>query len=151
MIFDTLSNLELYRPVVAGLQSVIDEMDRGDIYRLAPGSYMTADGKIPYIITEFDAYTERRPYMFHKSTTVVEIVLSGHDVMGIAWRENRDRTTGYDTKTDTGTLDGDPIGVFHGEEGRFAVFFPGEPYSLGMTPSGLPEKVKRVVFLLKEN
>lgn len=150
MIFDTLANMEMYRNLIPGMQTVIDVMDRGDVYKQEPGIYKTPDSRISYIITEIEAGTAPTPFMFHKETTVIEIVLSGHDLMSLAWRENRDRLISYDKTTDSGTIDGDPIAVYQSEEGRFAVFFPGEPYRIGVSSSGMPDKVKRVAFRIKD-
>lgn len=150
MIFDTLANLELYIPMVPHMKTVIDLMDRGEVYKDQPGAYGTPDSNVTYLVTEIEAGNQPGPFMFHRNTTVVEIVLSGHDLFSLAWRENKDSTIGYDNATDTGTLDGDPIAVFQGEEGRFAVFFPGEPYRLGVSSSGQTDKVKRIVFRIAD-
>ncbi|MFA7189103.1 MAG: YhcH/YjgK/YiaL family protein [Sphaerochaetaceae bacterium] len=150
MIFDTLANLELYVPAVPHMKTVIETMDRGDLYKEEPGAYKTPEPNVTYLITEFETSNKSDPFMFHKNTTVIEIVLSGHDLLSIAWRENRDQLLAYDKATDTGTIDGDPIAVYQGEEGRFAVFFPGEPYRLGVSSSGQPDKVKRVVFRIAD-
>lgn len=150
MIFDTLANLELYKPVVPGLETVIEVMDRGDVYSEEAGTYPTRNPQVTYLVTEFNSKTKAEPFLLHKNTTVVEITLSGHDLMSYAWRENKDRIIAFDKGTDTGTVDGDPIAVFHGEEGRFAVFFPGEPYKVGVSSSGQEDKLKRVVFRIQD-
>ncbi|MDD4083296.1 MAG: YhcH/YjgK/YiaL family protein [Sphaerochaetaceae bacterium] len=150
MVFDTLENLELYIKLVPEIKTITDVLDRGDIYREKPGFYTTPEENVSYLITEFDTSGEAKPFICHKNTTVLEIVLSGQDLMSLAWRENQERQIKYDSKTDLMTLDGDPIAAFTAIPGRFAIFFPGEPYRNGIAVEKENESVKRVVFTIKD-
>lgn len=150
MVFDTLENLEIYIPLVPHMKAVVEEMDRGDVYRKAPGVYTTPDPAVTYEVAELQATTKAGPYLFHKHRTEVLVVLEGADLLSLAWRENQDLLISYDKESDTGEVDGDPIAVFQGEEGRFAVFFPGEPHRIGVSSTGERDLVRRVAFRIEE-
>ena len=150
MVFDTLSNLELYLKLVPEIKTIIEVMDRGDIYRDKPGDYTTPDKDITYLITEFETSGQIKPFICHKHTTVIEIVLEGQDLMSLAWRENQNFQLKYDEKSDFMAVDGDPIAAFTAATGRFAIFFPGEPYRNGISVEKENQKVKRVVFKIKD-
>lgn len=149
MIFDTLDKLEMYIPAVNGLRAVIDAMDHDDVYNLGRGKYKTPDGNVNYEICEYKTVNSDVPFEFHKNTTVVQIVLEGQELISTTWRELKDQSPVFDDKADTGFFVAEPISVFTASKGRFAVFFPGEPYKVGIA-SGEPDSVKKVVFKIKD-
>lgn len=150
MIFDTLANLELYTKIVPNLPAAIEVMDRGDVYTDKEGVYPTPNPKVTYQIKEFNSSVKPGLFEMHKNKTVLEIVLSGRDLLSLAWRENKDQLVSYDKEKDLAMVDGDPIAVYQGEEGRFAIFLPGEPYRLGVSATGESDKVKRITFFIED-
>ncbi len=149
MIFDILANLEMYASVVPQIKTVAAAMDHDNVYELARGHYTTPDKNVTYDVIEYSTCDSDQRFMFHKNRTVVEIVLSGTELFSTSWRELCSGADIYDKNSDTGFINAEPISAFQGAQGRFAVFFPGEPYKSGVS-SGTSEAVKKVVFTIVE-
>lgn len=149
MIFDTLENLEMYIPVLPQIKTVAEAMDHDNIYDIGCGKYKTPDENVTYEVSEYLTAESDKPFVFHKKTTVVEIVLSGSELMSTTWRELKDGAPAFDKKTDTGIFAAEPITVLQAAQGRFAVFFAGEPYKSGIA-NGNSAMVKKVVFCIDE-
>ena len=149
MIFDTLDQLEAYIPVLPALRTVADTMDHDELYDKAPGKYSTKDPDITYTISEYLTSSSDRPFEYHKDHTVVVIILSGQELLSTSWRELKKQSLSYDREADIGFLEGEPISVLQAAQGRFAVFFPGEPCKGGVA-AGEPSPVKKAVFRIKD-
>lgn len=149
MIFDTLENLEMYIPVLPQLKTIAEAMDHDNVYELAPGKYKTPNENVSYEICEYTSSASDKPFEFHKNTTVVEIVLSGCELMSTTWRELKDQASAFDKKTDTGVFPSEPVTVLQAAQGRFAVFFAGEPYKTGISYAE-PVSVKKIIFRVDE-
>lgn len=148
MLFDTLENLELYLPVLPELQAVIEVMDKGDVYTMKDGVYPTSNPEVSYRIDSYQSGAEGTPYLIHRKTTVLMILLEGEELESLTWREAAKDATPYDSATDQCTCDGDPLVVIHAAVGRFCVFYPGEPHRSGL-PVVNPASCKRVTFLIR--
>ncbi len=149
MIFDTLSNLETYAAVIPSLVSVAEAMDHDDIYSLSPGVYNTPNPRVSYAVSETSTTASDQPFRFHRKRTVVEIVLSGEELVSTSWRELCEKDGRYSKDTDTGFLNAEPVSAFRASQGRFFAFLPGEPYKSGV--SGVESgPVRRVVFTISE-
>jgi len=149
MIFDTLENLEMYIPVLPQLKTIAEAMDHDNVYELEKGKYKTPDSKVSYEVLEYVSSSSDKPFEFHKNTTIVEIVLSGCELMSTTWRELKDQAEVFDKKTDTGIFPCEPVSVLQATQGRFAVFFAGEPYKTGISyADNVP--VKKVIFRVDE-
>lgn len=149
MIFDTLENLEMYAGVLPQLKTIAQAMDHDNVYELEKGKYTTPDPKVTYEVCEYTTNASDKPFEFHKNTSIVEIVLSGRELMSTTWRELKDQASAFDKKTDTGIFPADPITVLQASQGRFAVFLAGEPYKTGICYAE-PEPVKKVIFRVDE-
>ena len=149
MIFDTLENLELYFPLIDKLEVIADTMDHDDVYDKEPGSYTTRDSKVTYEVKSYITSEADKPFEFHKLHTDVHIVLSGQELLSTSWRELQRNCTAFDEKNDFGLFTAEPITVLQGAQGRFAVFFPGEPHKSGIA-AGEPGIVKKVVFKISD-
>ena len=149
MIFDTLENLEMYIPMVPKIRVVADSMDHDEIYDKPRGRYTTYDKDVTYEVQEGFTCDAASPFTVHKHQSVVCIVLSGHELESTTWRELKDEASAYDSKTDTSMFVAEPLSAIQGAQGRFTLFFAGEPYKIGVS-LGEAEKVKRVVFRINE-
>ncbi len=149
MIFDTLENLEMYSPLVDKIKVVADTMDHDDVYDKAPGKYTTRDPKVSYTVYSYVTSSADKPFEFHKKHTDVIIVLSGQELMSSSWRELQRNCNSFDEVNDTGFFVGEPISVLQAAQGRFSVFFPGEPHKSGVA-LGEPSLVKKVVFKIED-
>lgn len=148
MIFDILEKLEMYIPMEPKLKVVADSMDHDEIYDKGVGKYKTYDPDVTYEVREITTTNAETPFCVHKNTTVVSIVLSGHELASTTWRELKDQVPVFDAKTDTGLFTAEPISALQASQGRFLMFFPGEPYKTGVS-TGESEKIKKVVFCIK--
>ncbi len=144
MIFDTLDQLEMYIPLLPALRVVADVMDHDDVYEKEPGTYSTYDKKVSYTVMEYRT-SQSRQFEFHKDHTSVQIVLKGQELMSTTWRELKRQCENFNSTSDVGFLDAEPISVLQATQGRFSVFFPGEPYKAGVS-YGEPAVVKKVIF-----
>lgn len=144
MIFDTLDQLEMYIPLLPALRVVADVMDHDDVYDKEPGTYSTYDKKVSYTVMEYRT-SQSRQFEFHKDHTSVQIVLKGQELMSTTWRELKRQCENFNSTSDVGFLDAEPISVLQATQGRFSVFFPGEPYKAGVS-YGEPAVVKKVIF-----
>lgn len=149
MIFDTLENLELYVPILPQLKTIAEAMDHDNVYDLPAGHYKTPDSNVIYDIYEYDTSTSEKPFEFHKNHTIVQIVLSGNELMSTSWRELKNDAIGYDSKTDAGFFTAEPLSAIQASQGRFLVFFPGEPFKTGIAVAR-EEKVKKIIFSVLE-
>lgn len=145
MIFDILDQLEMYIPVLPALRVVADVMDHDDVYEKECGTYSTYDEKVSYTVMECKTSVEGRQFEFHKNHTCVQIVLRGQELMSTTWRELKRQCETFSENADVGFLDAEPISVLQATQGRFAVFFPGEPFKTGVA-YGEPAVVKKVIF-----
>ena len=149
MVFDTLNQLEMYIPVLPSIRLIADIMDHDDLYDMAPGSYKTKDPKVTYKILEYMTSAADCPFEYHKDHSDLMVVLSGQELMSTSWRELKKQSISYDQKTDTGYFNAEPISVLQASQGRFAIFFPGEPHKSGVA-AGEPSPVKKVVFKIED-
>ena len=149
MVFDTLDQLEMYIPVLPAIRLIADIMDHDDLYDMAPGSYKTKDPKVTYKIFEYMTSSADRPFEYHKDHSDLMVVLSGQELLSTSWRELKNQSISYDQKTDAGFFNAEPISVLQASQGRFAIFFPGEPHKSGVA-SGEPSLVKKVVFKIED-
>lgn len=144
MIFDTLDQLEMYIPLLPALRVIADVMDHDDVYDKAPGNYTTYDDKVSYTVAEYKT-SQTHQFEFHKDHTSVQIVLKGQELMSTTWRELKRQCETFNASSDVGFLDAEPISVLQATQGRFAVFFPGEPFKTGVS-YGESALVKKVIF-----
>lgn len=149
MVFDTLDQLEMYIPILPALRLVADIMDHDDLYEMAPGSYKTKDSKVTYSVSEYMSSATDKPFEFRKDLSEVHIVLKGQELMSTTWRELKNQSESYDAKADIGFFQASPISVLQATQGRFAIFFPGEPHKTGVS-AGEPGLVKKVVFKIQD-
>ena len=149
MVFDTLSQLEMYIPVLPAIRLIADIMDHDDLYGKAPGNYKTKDPKVTYRISEYMTSSADRPFEYHKDHSDLMVLLKGNELMSTSWRELKNQSISYDLKTDTGFFNAEPISVLQATQGRFAIFFPGEPHKTGVA-DGEPGFVKKVVFKIED-
>lgn len=149
MIFDTLENIELYIPLLPQLKTIASAMDHDDVYDLKPGHYATPDKNVSYDIYEYNTSSAEKPFEFHKNTTVFEAVLSGNELMSTSWRELKNEALSYDAKTDTGMFKAEPLSAIQASQGRFVVFFPGEPFKTGISIAE-SDKVRKIIFKVSE-
>ncbi|MFA6891785.1 MAG: YhcH/YjgK/YiaL family protein [Sphaerochaetaceae bacterium] len=145
MLFDTLDNLELYLSILPELQTVIEVMDKGEVYEMKNGSYSTKNQEVSYNIVSYLSGGQDDRYEAHRKTTDLEILLEGEELMSLTWREAVKDATPYDAVKDVCFCDGDPLVVVHAAVGRFCVFFPGEPHRTGV-PVVNPLQCRKVVF-----
>lgn len=149
MIFDILEKLEMYVPMVPKLKVVADSMDHDEIYDKEKGKYNTYDPDVTYEVQEITTSSASTPFVVHKHQTIVSIVLKGEELTSNTWRELKDEAKIYDAKTDTGVFMAEPISAIQATQGRFVLFFPGEPYKTGVS-MGENAVVKKVVFRINE-
>lgn len=148
MIFDTLDNLELYAPLLPEMQTIIEVMDRGDVYDGKAGTYKTPNPKVSYEILEYLTDRDGKDYQSKKKESEVDIVLEGGELVSTTWREYV-KSAPYDKEKDLTIVEGEPLSVVRAETGRFLLFFPGEPHKCGV-PLGEVAKVKKVIFHVTE-
>ena len=149
MVFDTLSQLEMYIPVLPAIRLIADIMDHDDLYEMAPGSYKTKDPKVSYKILEYMTSSADRPFEYHKDHSDLMVVLKGQELMSTSWRELKAQSVSYDEEKDVGFFSAEPISVLQAAQGRFAIFFPGEPHKSGVA-AGEPCLVKKAVFKIED-
>ena len=149
MVFDTLDQLEMYIPLLPAIRVIADTMDHDELYDKAPGKYTTRDSKVTYTISEYMTSTADKPFEFHKDHSDVMIILSGQELMSTSWRELKSQSQAFDSRADVGFFQADPITVLQASQGRFAIFFPGEPHKSGVA-LGEPSLVKKVVFKVED-
>jgi|GEM_PF-1288329 YhcH/YjgK/YiaL family protein len=146
MVFDTLEHLELYLPLVARLQTVIEVMDKGDVYDKPVGFYHTNVKEVTYTIVSSSPCTDKKKYLVRKKTTDIMIVLEGEELTATTWREAVKEGTPYDEKTDSLFVEGEPLAVLKAAVGRFSIFLPGEPHKYGVSEDTNPTTTKKVIF-----
>ena len=149
MVFDTLDQLEMYIPVLPSIRLIADIMDHDDLYAMPCGTYRTKDDKVSYTISEYMTSASDRPFEYHTNCSVLMIVLKGQELLSTSWREMKKESLSFDKTKGNGFLQGEPISVLQATQGRFAVFFPGEPYNSGVA-MGENAPVKKVVFKVEE-
>ena len=149
MVFDTLDQLEMYIPVLPSIRLIADIMDHDDLYELPCGTYKTKDDKVSYTISEYMTSASDRPFEYHTNSSILMVVLKGQELLSTSWREMKKESISYDKAKGTGFFQGEPISVLQATQGRFAVFFPGEPYKSGVA-AGESALVKKVVFRVEE-
>lgn len=149
MVFDTLDQLEMYIPLLPAIRVVADTMDHDELYDKAPGRYSTRDPKVTYTIYEYMTSAADKPFEYHREHSDVMIVLSGQELMSTSWRELKNQSQAFDAKADVGFFQAEPVSVLQAAQGRFAIFFPGEPHKSGIA-AGEPSLVKKVVFKIED-
>jgi len=149
MVFDTLDQLEMYIPLLPAIRVVADTMDHDELYDKAPGKYSTRDPKVTYTIYEYMTSAAYKPFEYHLEHSDVMIVLSGQELMSTSWRELKNQSQAFDSKADVGFFQAEPVIVLQAAQGRFAIFFPGEPHKSGIA-AGEPSLVKKVVFKIED-
>ena len=149
MVFDTLDQLEMYIPVLPSIRLIADIMDHDDLYEMPCGTYRTKDNKVSYTISEYMTSTSDRPFEYHTDCCILSVVLKGQELLSTSWREMKKESLSFDREKGLGFVQGEPISVLQATQGRFAVFFPGEPYKSGVA-AGESALVKKVVFRVEE-
>jgi YhcH/YjgK/YiaL family protein len=144
MIYDTLSNLAIYCPLVPQLQFIIDTMKSENLSDKVVGDYTTTSKNVRYTISECKGSPVDSHFEMHKEETIVQIVLKGKALLALTWREHA-KGLPYDKEKDIVVLEGDPTAVIHAEENHFCIFFPGEPFK-----GGTGEYVKKALFKIKD-
>jgi YhcH/YjgK/YiaL family protein len=144
MIYDTLSNLYLYSPLVPQIQTIVALLKKEDLNDKEPGEYSLPIGKSHYTISDCNASLEHTRFEMHKENTVICIMLDGSAQMVLTWREHA-RGLPYDPVKDLVLLEGDPTGVINGTKGHFVIFFPGEPFKIGNSLE-IEKSVKKAIF-----
>lgn len=149
MVFDTLDQLEMYIPILPAIRVIADTLDHDELYDKPAGSYTTRDPKVTYKILEYMTSAADKPFEFHKDHSDVMVVLSGQELMSTSWRELKKQCETFDEKKDVGFFQAEPISVLQAAQGRFAIFFPGEPHKSGVA-AGEPALVKKAVFKVED-
>ena len=147
MIIDQLANIERYRGMVKGLDVLIDWLASNDYRDLDCGSHPIFGDKVyanvmePTTRTLADAH-----YEVHERYFDVQVDVSGRE----AFKVSQGATTEvapFDAEQDFALLDA--AGSINGDldEGRFAIFVPGEPHmpTLQFGDDGA-QKIKKICF-----
>jgi YhcH/YjgK/YiaL family protein len=144
MIYDTLSNLCLYCPLVPQIQTIVTLLKQENLEDLEAGEYSLPTGKSYYTVSDSNASLEQSRFEMHRESTSVCIVLEGNANVVLTWREHA-KGLPYNVARDLVVLEGDPTGVVNATKGHFIIFFPGEPFKIGNTTEN-EKKVKKVIF-----
>ena len=144
MIYDTLSNLGVYAPLVPQLKSIIKVLEKENLSLQEVGEYVTRSKDVRYTISDAETSPPGSLFTMHKEETIMQIILEGKELLALTWREHA-KGLPYDKEHDTVLLEGDPTAVIHAEKGHFIIFFPGEPFK-----EGLGEQYKKATFNLKD-
>jgi YhcH/YjgK/YiaL family protein len=144
MIYDTLSNLSLYCPLVPQIQTIVALLKKEDLKAKEPGEYSLSIGKSHYTISDSNASLEHSFFEMHKENTSVCIMLEGNARVVLTWREHA-KGLPYDSAKDLVLLEGDPTGVINATQGHFIIFFPGEPFKIGNSWEN-EKQVKKAIF-----
>ncbi|AEV28208.1 uncharacterized protein, YhcH/YjgK/YiaL family [Sphaerochaeta pleomorpha str. Grapes] len=144
MIYDTISNLEKYCPLVPQLKTVITSINKENFTAKDIGEYKTRSKNIRYSISHAQSPIKNSLFEMHKEETIVQIILEGKELLALTWREHA-KGLPYDKDHDVVLLEGDPTAVIHAEKGHFIIFFPGEPFK-----EGLGENYTKAIFKLRD-
>lgn len=148
MIVDTLPNIGRYRGFARGLDTLIDWLAENDPRALSCGTHEIDGQRVfanvmePTTRLESDAHFE-----VHARYYDVQLDLSGREAWAVAQGATTE-VTPFDEEQDFALLDASET-IVHGDldEGRFAIFVPGEPHlpTLQFGQDG-PQAIKKVCF-----
>lgn len=148
MIYDEISLLATYSSLIDNLPSVVAILESTRWEDALPGPYTSGNPRITCELVEYASSAEPRLYQVFEEMTALHVMLAGEELMALAWRESA-RSLKYD-KEGKATLQGDPIGVIHAQEGHFALFMPGEPHTTGMEAPGNSSVVRKLICMIAD-
>lgn len=131
MIYDVLSNAELYYAVHPGFRAAFEYCRNTDFTKLPTGRN-EIDGERMFVMVNRDSGQgrEKRKLEFHRKYIDLQYVVEGSDEIG--WRAEslcKELHTEYRESADVGFW-GDPaVSYFNVEAGQFAIFYPADPHS----------------------
>lgn len=149
MIFDTLENLPKYAHLLGGIKEAVRCLQNEDFTEKAAGSYKTDDPGCRYNIGEYETSDKDKRFETHRLEADIQIMLKGSEIMEYTSPALCKNHGEYIEERDISFADGDTLLRFTAVPGFFVLFFAGEPHKPGL-PVSEPEKVKKVVFKIKE-
>ena len=149
MIFDTLENLPKYAHLLGGIKEAVRCLQNEDFTEKAVGRYTTDAPDCRYNIGEYETSDKDKRFETHRREADIQIMLKGSEIMEYTSPDLCKNHGEYIEERDISFADGDTLLRFTAVPGSFALFFAGEPHKPGL-PVSKPEKVKKVVFKIKD-
>ena len=142
MIHDSLSNLMQYAPILDGIDQISNVL---------ANAYEDGNYEIGRLSVKVESYLPSGfsgSFRAHESATTVVVMLEGEELFGLTYSE-RCKGVARDEK-DWLTIYDSPIkAVVTAKKGRFTVFLPREPYTLGIACTNSPTAVRRMIIVLQ--
>ena len=144
MITDTLQNLPRYRGLHKNLNIAIRWLMAHDVAALPNGRTEVAREKVFINVMDADLRdAEGAAFEYHRRYADLQIDLTGSEHWGWAVSGTEDKP--YDEAADAGFVTGPEQAGGELGEGRFALFFPGEPHKPSCRTPGCDHVRKAVV------
>ena len=144
MITDTLENLSRYRGLHPHLDLAIDWLQHYTVGDLPNGRTEVAGEKVFINVMDADLRdAEGAAFEYHRRYADLQIDLTGSEHWGWAVSGTEDKP--YDKAADAGFVTGPEQAGGELGEGRFALFFPGEPHKPSCRTPGCDHVRKAVV------
>lgn len=127
MICDTLQNLDRYRGLHPNLDTAIDWLTTHDPASLPNGRHEVDGERVFLNVMDADLReAEGAAFEYHRRYADLQIDLTGGEHWG--WTPAGTETTPFDPAADVGFVTGPEQAAGVLGEGRFVLFFPGEPH-----------------------
>lgn len=131
MIYDVLSNAELYYSVHPGFRAAFEYLRNTDFSKLPTGRN-EIDGERMFVMVNRDVGQgrDKRKLEFHRKYIDIQYVVEGLDEIG--WRAEslcKELAVEYRESADVGFWGDRPVSYFNVAAGQFAIFYPADPHA----------------------
>lgn len=147
MIVDQIAHIDRYRGLQKGLDVLIDWLGAHDFRALETGSHpILGDQVFANVMAPTTRPLSEAHYEVHARYFDVQMDISGREAFKVAQGETVE-VTAFDAEQDFGLCDSAACIDGDLDEGRFAIFVPGEPHmpTLQFAGDG-PQAIKKVCF-----
>ncbi|NCB02601.1 MAG: DUF386 domain-containing protein [Spirochaetia bacterium] len=147
MIIDSIENLKNYVKELPLLQEVLNIYLSTDFSTLPAGKYSTKNPNIRYIVFDYVLQKEGDVrYEVHKTETDLQLVISGKEMIEVAWSQPVNIVEEY--VPDIYFVTGNKALSVVLEENKFILLLPTEPHIPCLIADKNNTRVKKVVFKL---
>lgn len=149
MIFDTITNIQVYASISPRIKTALDYLANTDISAMEAGRYDLDGTNLFVLVQKYDSIPkEQGKWECHQKYIDIQYIAEGVEQIGFQNIEKMKITVEYNPEKDIAFLsgDGDYVTLV---KNSYGIFFPQDAHQPKIAPNDIPGKVIKAVIKIR--
>jgi YhcH/YjgK/YiaL family protein len=149
MIFDSISNAQIYYPIHFGFSTVFEFLNSNDVTCLEEGKYELDGDDVFLIVSEYKTKDfSPEGWESHRRYIDIQLIIEGEENIYYSPLDSLSKVEPYSIEKDYLKLSGAGISLTL-SPGSFMILFPADGHQPGIKTNNEVKQVKKLVFKVK--